>query len=257
MGIFNLQLNRGKSNNKRVTFVCSTSVGKAAIVDGPHKCDYVAVLRYSAKASEPLRWALSKQTTNAQHSALCLSKAKITFKESQVLTHNTADKRYKGSINDTRNKIAAVNNIAECNVPTSVANRLRVTHTYADAESYDENWLKMDEWGRQLVQRNEGLRSTRMHQAHVPYSDGHSHYFKNRRVHALHEHSTCTLRDPCMHCISHALNVHITCTALRMHFTCTLHALRMHFTCTLHALRMHFTDTGQTRRIMSQVHIFI
>ena len=147
-----------KSNDFKITFVCST--GKDTPEKSPHKCEYMAVLRRSkAKTGVgvSLPWALKQGTkpNDLKHSPNCLSKAKITFRET-MLCHNRVAHCPKDSIKTTRNKISVTNKIPKSSVTQTVSVRSRLTQLYTGSENSTVNWGKLDEWGRSFVERNPG-----------------------------------------------------------------------------------------------------
>ena len=151
-----IKMDRKRSNNCRVTFVCSTNDCQSNTKNTPHQCDYEVVLvksrcRKGEKARLP--WAI-RENSKHQHCVNCLSQAKITFREVKMLTHDTS----VGTIKDTINRIASSTTIPKMCVPKSVAVRFRLGCWYTGYENYDINWSKLDKWGAQLVERNPGSR---------------------------------------------------------------------------------------------------
>ena len=148
-----------KSNNFRISFVCSTHKDNTP-QESPHKCEYISVLRRSkAKAGECSRfpWALKKGTkpSDLQHSVGCLSQPQMTFREAMV-SHESVLHGPQDSISITKHKLASFNKIATASVSSHVSQRFRLQQLYAGCENDVVNWGKLDEWGRSLVAKNPG-----------------------------------------------------------------------------------------------------
>ena len=171
-----------KSNDVKITFVCSTYKGVPE--DSPHKCEYVSVLRRSKSKHVKLPWGLKQGTryTDLEHSPKCLSRPRITFREA-MCTHKTVGNCPKDSIKDTKEKIASVNKIVKSSVSQHVSQRFRVNKLYLGSADYDVNW------GMGTIVRQQkpgfplslGCRQRRTFQTHVHWTGiCRSHRNRNR-----------------------------------------------------------------------------
>ena len=138
-----------KSNNRRVRLVCRNQSK-----DERFCCNYRVVIRKRRSGM----WRATDDS-NMNHVAGCISKAKITYKETQLL-HKGVDKQSRSprSIKSTGDMIAKDNTISTNSVPRSVATRVRLDDVYESIKDYDVNWTRLDGWGREFVRLNPGSR---------------------------------------------------------------------------------------------------